>query len=219
MRHRPTASTRPRQVRVERPTHLRPAARCVLPDRIRVEVVEHGDSEALLAMVGRRSAMGLYRRFHGLGDGVRSTEQVLAAAAGHDSCAVWRDGRCVGLGNLHAYDDTAEIGVLAEDRWQWRGVGTAPVVAFVRQARERRSPFLRAGLLAEDHFALRARATVGVPRIWSAHSTYMGLIDLGLGTALVQTPPLTTPNEILPRQSVNEALGTAFTPSGLEGLR
>ena len=122
MRHRPTASSRPRQVRVERHTHLRPAARCVMP-------------------------------------------------------------------------------------------------ALVRQARERRSPFLRADLLADDHFALRALATVGLLRTWSAHGTYTGLIDLGLGTALVQTPSLTTPSEILPVQSVHEAVGTATTPSGLEGLR
>ena len=219
MRHRPTASTRPRQVRVERHTHLRPAARCVMPDRIRVKVLEHADSEALLAMVGRCSAVSLYRRFHGVGDGVRYAQEVLAAAAGHDSYAAWSGDRCVGLGNLHAYDDTAEIGVLVEDRWQRRGVGTALVVALVRQARERRSPFLRADLLADDHFALRALATVGLLRTWSAHGTYTGLIDLGLGTALVQTPSLTTPSEILPVQSVHEAVGTATTPSGLEGLR
>jgi hypothetical protein len=97
-------------------------------------------------------------------------------------------------------------------------VGTALVVAFERQARERRSPFVRADLLAEDHFGLRAPATVGLLRTWSAHDTSPGLIDLGLRTALVLTASLTTPSDMLPVQSVYEAVGTAPTPSGLEGL-
>jgi GNAT superfamily N-acetyltransferase len=140
-----------------------------MPDRIRVKVLEPADSEALLPMVGRCSAMSLYPRFHGVGDDVRHAQQVLAAAAGHDSYAAWRGGRCVGLGNLHAHGDTAEIGVLVEDRCQRRGVGTALVVAFVRQARERRSPVVRADLLADDHFVLRALAPVRRSRAWSAH--------------------------------------------------
>ena len=172
-----------------------------MPDRIRVTVLEHADSEALLAMVGRCSAMTLYRRFHGVTDGVPYAQQVLADAAGHDSYAAWSGDRCVGLGNLHVRDDTAEIGVLVEDGWQRRGVGTALVVALVRRARERRSPFLRADLLAENRFALQALASVGPLRTSLAHGSYTALIDLGLGTALVQTPSLTTPSEILPVQS------------------
>jgi hypothetical protein len=190
-----------------------------MPDRIRVKVLEHADSEVLLAMVGRCSAMSLYPCLHGVGDGVRSTEQRSAAAAGHDSYAACRGDRSVGLGDLHAHGDTAKIGVLLEDRWQRLGVGTAFVVAFVPQARERRSRFLRADLLAEDPFALRAPATVGLLRSWWAHGTYTGLIDLGLGTALVQTASLTTPSEILSVQSAHEAVGSATPPSGLEGLR
>jgi GNAT superfamily N-acetyltransferase len=160
--------------------------------------------------------MGLCCRFRGVSEGVGGARQVLAAA-GHDSYALWSGDRGVGLGNLHAYDDTAEIEVLVEDRWQRRGVGTALLVALVGQARERRSPFLRADLLADDHFALRALATVGLLRTWSAHGTYTRLIDLGLRTALVQTPSLTSTSEILPVQSVHEALGSAPAPSGVEG--
>ena len=149
-------------------------------------------------MVGRCSGMTLYRRFHGVTDGVSYAQQVLADAAGHDSYAAWSGDRCVGLGNLHVRDDTAEIGVLVEDGWQRRGVGTALLVALVRRARERRSPFLRADLLAENHFALQALASVGPLRTSSAHGTYTALIDLGLGTALVRTPSLTTPSETSP---------------------
>ncbi len=53
-----------------------------------------------------------------------------------------------------------------------------------------------------------------------AYGGYTALIDLGLETALAQTPSLTTtPGEILPVQPVYEAVGTATTPSGLDGLR
>jgi GNAT superfamily N-acetyltransferase len=147
----------------------------MMPDRIRVTILEPGDSEALLAMVGRCSAMTLYRRFHG---------------------------------------------VLVGGGWQRRGVGTALVVALVRRARERRSAFLRADLLADNHFALQALASVGPMSISLARGSYTVLIDLGLGTALVQIPSLTTtPNEILPVQAVYEAVGPATTPSGRDGLR
>ncbi len=113
-------------------------------------------------MVGRCTAMTLYRRFHGVTDGVSFAQQVLADAAGHDSYAAWSGDRCVGLGDLYVRDDTAEIGVLVEDGWQRQGVGTALVVALAGRARQRRSPFLRADLLPENaspskHWPVSAR--------------------------------------------------------------
>jgi GNAT superfamily N-acetyltransferase len=143
----------------------------------------------------------------------------LADAVGQDSYTAWSGDRCVGLGNLHVRDATAEIGVLVEDGWQRRGVGTALVVALVRRARERRSPFLGADLLAENHFALKALARIGPLKTSLAHGGYTALIDLGLGVAPGQARSLATPSTILPAQSPYEAVGTATTPSGLEGLR
>jgi hypothetical protein len=54
---------------------------------------------------------------------------------------------------------------------------------------------------------------------WSAHQSYTGLIDLGLVTEPILTASLTTPGEIMPVQSVLEAVGTAATASDLEGRR
>ena len=220
MPNRPTLATRPRQERVVRHTHGRPAARSVISDRTRVTVLERAHAAALLAMVGRCSAMSLYRRFHGVTDGVAYTEQVLAGAARGDSYVAWRGDRCVGLGNLHVCDDTAEIGVLVEDDWQRRGVGTALLIALVRRVRERGSHFLSADVLAENHFVLQGLASIGPMRTALAYGSYTVLVDLGLKTALVQTPSLTRrPGEIPPIQSVDEALATATNPSGPGSVR
>ena len=112
----------------------------MMPDRIRVKILEPADSEALLAMVGRRSAMTLYRRFHGVTDGICYAQQVLADPAGHDSYTGWNWDRCVGLGDLHVRDDTAGMGVLVEDGCQRRGVGILPVGALAPRATPSEDP-------------------------------------------------------------------------------
>ena len=76
-------------------------------------------------MLGRCSSMTLYHHFHGITDGVAYARHVLANADGHDSYLAWSEDRCVGVGSLHVGEDQAEIGVLVEDSWQRRGVGTA----------------------------------------------------------------------------------------------
>ena len=106
-----------------------------------------------------------------------------------------------------------------ENGWQRRGVRNALAVALVRRARERRSPFLRADVQAENSFALKALAGFGPLRTSWAQGSYTALIDLGLGTALVGTPSPTTPSDVRPAQSVHEAVGLAATSSSPETLR
>jgi len=191
----------------------------MLPDRIRVTVLEPADSEALLAMVGRCSPTALYRRFHGITNGVSYAQQVLADTGCRDSFAAWSGEDCVGLGNLGVCDDTAEVGVLVEDGWHGRGVGTALAVALVGRARERRSHFLRADVLAENRFVLHVLARFGPTKISLDHGIYTTLVDLVLGTALVQTSSHTTePGEILPID-LSAVLGNAVTPIGPGRLR
>jgi GNAT superfamily N-acetyltransferase len=159
-------------------TYHRPSARSMLPERIRVSVLEPADSEALLAMVGRCSPTARYHRFHGVTSGVSYAEQVLAAADCQDSFAAWIGKECVGLGNLHICDDTAEIGVLVEDDRQRRGVGTALLIALVRRVRERGSHFLRAEVLDENHFALQVLGRLGPAKTSLAYGSYTTLVDL-----------------------------------------
>ena len=98
-------------------------------------------------MLGRCSSMTLYHRFHGITDGVAYARHVLANADGHDSYLAWSEDRCVGVGSLHVGEDQAEIGVLVEDSWQRRGVGTALLAALVGRARRCDLSSLRADVL------------------------------------------------------------------------
>jgi GNAT superfamily N-acetyltransferase len=175
----------PDQMETNRPTMTRRGinvpATTTLPLQFRVAPLEFSDSDALLAMLGRCSAAALYRRFHGVTDGVLYGQKVLAEADRRDSYVAWIGRECVGLGNLHVRDETADIGVLVQDNWQRRGVGTALLVALVRRVRERGSHFLRADVLEENRFALRVLACIGPARTSISAGSYTTLIDLEVG--------------------------------------
>jgi GNAT superfamily N-acetyltransferase len=158
------------------------------PRRIRVAVLEHADSEALLAMFGRCSPKALYGRFHGVTDGTFYADQVLAAAAHGDSFVAWNGDACVGLGNAHVDGDIADVGILVEDAWQRRGVGTALLIATLRRACERRSRFLRADVLEESRFVLRILARLGSATTSMAAGCYTTLVDLGVEPLHCQNP-------------------------------
>ena len=52
------------------PTRIKNQNRKTNPAPFRVAVLEHADSEALLGMLGRCSPTSLYRRFHGVTNGI-----------------------------------------------------------------------------------------------------------------------------------------------------
>ena len=156
----------------------------MMPHRARVAVLEQNDSEALLDMLGRCSPTTLFRRFHGVSDGIVYAQHVLATAGCRDSFVAWIGKECVGLGNLHVGDDTADVGLLVEDDWQRRGVGTALLIALVRRVRERGSHFLRADVLDENRFTLQVLARVGPAETSLAAGSYTTLVDLAVGTTL-----------------------------------
>jgi GNAT superfamily N-acetyltransferase len=156
-----------------------PARRRTRSDRLRIVELEHADSEALLAMLGRCSPTTLYRRFHGITDGVAYARQVLATADDRDSYVASSGHRCVGLGSLHVFEDQAEIGVLVEDSWQRRGVGTALLGALVRRAQQRGVSILRADVLGENSFTLPVLGRVGATRTSLATGSYTVVVDLG----------------------------------------
>jgi RimJ/RimL family protein N-acetyltransferase len=162
------------------------------PHPIRIAVLELADSEALLGMLGRCSPTALYRRFHGVTDGIFYAQQVLAAAGDRDSYVAWIGKECVGLGNLHVCDDTADVGVLIEDDWQRRDVGTALLIALVRRVRERGLHFLRAEVLDENRFALQVLARIGPAKTSLAAGSYTTLVDLAVGTTLRHDSSQTT---------------------------
>jgi GNAT superfamily N-acetyltransferase len=162
------------------------------PHRVRIAVLEQADSEALLHMLERCSPTSLYRRFHGVTNGIFYANQVLTAASGGDSYVAWIGKKCVGLGNLHIDGDTADVGVLVEDDWHRRGVGNALLIALVHRVRERSSHFLRADVLEESRFALQVLARLGPAKTSMAAGIYTTLVDLTAGTILRRDPSQTT---------------------------
>ena len=203
--------------------HKRPtpaAPRPARSNRIRIGVLDPGDSDALLAMLGRCSPMTLYRRFHGITDGVAYAQHVLASADSHDSYLAWSDDRCVALGSLHVCEDQAEIGVLVEDTRQRRGVGAALLVALVVRSRQRGLSTLRADVLGENSFALPVLGRLGPTTTSLATGSYTVLVDLGVGSASVPSP--TERSESSPNRFDTfglEALPAPATRLGQKGYR
>ena len=163
--------------------------------QLRIAVLEPADSGALLGLLARCSPTALYRRFHGVTNGIFYAQQIVAAAESRDSYVAWIGKECVGLGNLHVRDDTADIGVLVEDDWQRRGVGTALLLALARRVRERGSHFLRADVLEENRFVLPLLARLGPAKTSVAAGSYTTLVDLVAGAILHENPSRTTGTE------------------------
>jgi GNAT superfamily N-acetyltransferase len=161
-------------------------------DHVRIAVLKPADSEALLGLLARCSPTALYRRFHGVTNGIFYAQQVVAASEGRDSYVAWNGKECVGLGNLHVRHDTADIGVLVEDDWQRRGVGTALLLALVRRVRESGSCFLRADVLEENRFVLQLLARLGPAKTSVAAGSYTTLVDLVAGATLHDNQSETT---------------------------
>lgn len=173
-------------------TSIHVPPRTLMPQKLRIAPLEHSDSGALFAMLRRCSAAALYRRFHGVTDGVFFGQKILAEADRRDSYVAWIGKECVGLGNLYVRDEIADIGVLVEDNWQRRGVGSALLVALVHGTRERGSHFLRADVLDENRFALNVLARLGPAKTSLSAGSYTTLIDLAVGRTSRQRQPQMT---------------------------
>jgi GNAT superfamily N-acetyltransferase len=130
-------------------------------DCIRVAALRRRDREAVLAMFARCSAGTLYRRFHGVTNGVFHAVE-LVERGDQDAYGAWSGDLCIGVASL-ADDDhgSTHIGVLVEDGWQRRGAGSALLTALVARARQRRLPALMADVLADNGFILPLLDRVG----------------------------------------------------------
>ena len=75
--------------------------------------------------------------------------------------------------------DTADIGLLVEDHWQRRGIGTALLNDLVCHARNKDARFLRADVLAdEDRFVLRSLSRMGQMKTSLAFGVYTASVDM-----------------------------------------
>lgn len=135
------------------------------------------DAAAVAAMINRCSAATLRHRFHGITDGMayvngqlRASEVVVIAKRGAS---------CVGLGVLAADSRGSwDLGVLVEDAWQSRGVGTLLVTALVSEARHRKVAGIHADVLAEDAFIVGLLRRIGPIAARADHGTI--IVDVRL---------------------------------------
>jgi len=138
------------------------------------------DTEALLAMLGRCSRASLFHRFHGFTDGVAYFSALLRDRPAGKTLLAWSGSTCVAVGTLGA--DSAgllDLGVLVEDAWQRRGIGTRLIRSLLDDARAKGVTTVRADVLADDEFILRALRRIGRLRVSAELGSFSIDIDLG----------------------------------------
>jgi N-acetylglutamate synthase-like GNAT family acetyltransferase len=138
------------------------------------------NSDAALAMLTRCSRATLVRRFHGFTDGVAYTRALLRDQPNGDTLVAWNGSSCVALATL-GIDATgiADLGVLVEDAWQRRGVGTRLITSLLDGARAKGVTTVHADVLGDDKFILRTLGRIAPISVSVARGTLSVEIDLG----------------------------------------
>ena len=131
-------------------------------DEVTVRKPERADAEAVLAMLRRCSRTSLYHRFHGFGDGGAYFAELLRNRPTDQTMLAWHGRACVGAATLAAgAARIPDLGVLVEDAWQRRGIGTRLTALLVDRARSTGVTSVHADILNEDLFILRALRRLG----------------------------------------------------------
>ena len=145
--------------------------------QLHIRALSPGQLRDLLEMVGRCSPSSLFHRFHGITDGTAYVRH-LVATPGHETLTAWSDARCVGVATLARSGCDRELGVLVEDGWQRRGIGTELLTRLVASARARGIDEIVADVLGEDGFVLSALRRVGpvvVTLEWGVYTARVAL--------------------------------------------
>jgi N-acetylglutamate synthase-like GNAT family acetyltransferase len=140
----------PTRVPAQHASEPRPVYRRLRPD----------DLPHVLSLLRRCSTRTLYRRFHGVTDGSAWAAE-LVRKPDDETVAAWMGSSCIGLATLTTGDPRPDLGVLVEDAWQRRGVGTALVSLVVANAHASGVRELSADILAESDWALSSLARMG----------------------------------------------------------
>jgi GNAT superfamily N-acetyltransferase len=122
---------------------------------VEVRVATVDDGAAVLAMVARCSRSSLFHRFHGFTDGQAYTRRLFERQSVDGTIVAWDGSRCIGVGTLSRDEHgIADLGVLVEDAWQRRGIGSQLVALLMDAARADGVAHVQANILGEDRFLL-----------------------------------------------------------------
>jgi GNAT superfamily N-acetyltransferase len=137
------------------------------------------DIEAVLAMLARCSRDTLFHRFHGFTDCVAHFEALLRDRPLDQTRLAWYGSTCVGVASLGVgATGIFDLGVLVEDSWQRRGVGTQLTASLLDSARARGASAVHADVLGDDRFLLKALRRFGPLTVSIEYGNLS--IDIGL---------------------------------------
>jgi GNAT superfamily N-acetyltransferase len=115
-----------------------------------------------MAMLDRCSPATLFHRFHGFTDGAAYFGALLRDPLLDQTLLAWHRSCCVGLATLGVgTTGILDLGVLVEDAWQRRGVGTLLAASLLDSARATGVTTVHADVLGDDEFILRALRRIG----------------------------------------------------------
>ena len=155
------------------------------PVEVAVRPMRVEDRNALAEMLRRCSSTSLYHRFHGVINGSIYVEQQLRIEPDIVRIA-WAGKACVGFGVLAENRGRPwELGVLVEDAWQRRTIGTRLLFSLISEARHRQMHVVEATVLGEDAFIIGLLRRVGPVRSqidWGAYTVEVSLATGRQGT-------------------------------------
>jgi len=159
-------------------TSIRSSMAAQTPARqLHIRALSPEQLRGLLKMLGRCSPSSLFHRFHGITDGTAYVRD-LVATSGHETLTAWSGDRCVGVATLARAACDHELGILVEDGWQRRGIGTELLTRLVASARAKEIDHIVADVLGEDSFVLSALRRVGplvVTLEWGVYTVRLAL--------------------------------------------
>jgi GNAT superfamily N-acetyltransferase len=131
----------------------------------------------VLGLLSRCSRETLFKRFHGATDGTFHAID-LAARHDHDTLGVWSGTDLVGIATLAAGSGLHEVGVLIEDAWQRRGLGTELLRRLADLALRAGILEVRAEVLGDNGWLLAVLSRVGTVEAsvhWGVYSVAVTL--------------------------------------------
>jgi ribosomal protein S18 acetylase RimI-like enzyme len=120
------------------------------------------DTDAVLAMLARCSSDTRFHRFHGFPDGVAYFRALLRDGPAQQTLVALSGSTCVGVATLGVGPaGILDLGVLVEDAWQRRGIGTQLTASLLASAQAKAVSIVHADVLSDDLFILKSLRRIG----------------------------------------------------------